>query len=160
MRSTEKHFFPFFTFSFQQLVFFYLSSSALLRSLLLFSALSGPFHPPLARRALARRELFVCVCRPWQQQQHRKSERTSERERERALSKMSSSAIAAAATAPSPLLLRRAPAVARAPRRAGALPSVSPAASPALRGLKVSPSQRERRGLREERAVSVFFFAF
>ena len=59
-------------------------------------------------------------------------------------------AAAAAVMAPSPLL-RRAPAVARAPRRAGALPSVSPAAVPALRGLKVRPQKEEKEMIERER---------
>ena len=55
--------------------------------------------------------------------------------------------------------LRRAPAVARAPRRAGALPSVSPAAAPALRGLKVSPQrERGREGERCARTSELFLF--
>jgi len=68
-------------------------------------------------------------------------------------------AVAAAPASSALIRLRRAPVAARAPRRAGALPRVSSASSPALRGLRVSLLEwrRKKGDLEMREIVSVFF---
>ena len=122
-----------------------------------FAALPALFRPHVA---LSLGESSSCVRAGLSSSSRSRSSaserKTQSRQRARAMSTLAAAA-AVAAVAPSPLL-RRAPAVARAPRRAGALPRVSPATAPALRGLKVRPQRDEKREAFDRESFCSFFW--
>ena len=105
--------------------------------------------------------MCACACSQGQSLlRNRKKQESSRNEMNSSSAAAATAAVAAAPASSALIRLRRAPVAARAPRRAGALPSVSPASSPVLRGLRVSLLEWSRRRVIErfERCGRLFLF--